>query len=234
MKEFFTKFIIALFVALIIVLGVFWFIGKEVTSMKEFSFIKEKGQNSVASLSDDGFGQKTSEASRELYINFIAETEGKKLTQEEVDSIINNPELLEEIKLRVYTSEDIKTVVEQTNDSSSKYQGALRKINTTNVFEGLGTEPNILFSTGGSSAESERVTARTSLEKSQVAYSQIRNSLLEMEVPTDSIQNHVSLINIFEGLAKSTEFMIKAVNDPVYATPAIKVYLEATQQLLLL
>jgi len=244
LKGFFKNTIIGFLVVIVCAIGVLWFVGNEAKKDGKLVFDRTKKDSSLVNLESGAVDDlsssdinKTDEIAREIYINYISDTTNKKpndVIEEEIVDMIKNVSLSEVSAIKTYTINDIK-IVDSTEDLLLLYEKSLKSISDTYVFEGLGTEPDILKKiTADNTTAKEKELGIKELKRAEDAYKGIRDALLKTTVPSKLVSRHIELINIYERFAVSVSLMQKAESDRIYTVPATKLFVEALKFLFLL
>lgn len=229
------KLILAVPIVLIAAIFFFWYVGR-VTVTENVSFTQESGESNrefpnteEVVLSEE---TKTGEFTQQIYEQYLqGEAVSETLSQDEINSLIERINFLENIQIETYSLLDL-TIIDSDEEALRQYQEEMAAVYPKHTHNNLGSEPDI--TSFALQTNRNKADTREILVASQQSYESMRNELLTMAVPREFSSRHLEVIGALNELSVAAQLFEGALFDPVLLLPATKIYSDAVITLSLL
>lgn len=184
--------------------------------------LRETGTSTEKSLTDT--------VARNLYANYAVLGQSGKLNAENQDKLMTDlsNSVIQIIKPKIYTANDIKNMVEDNPDTIKKYGNDVATIINTNLKKESFNEVTYLnnYMEKNSSADLQKVVLSSN------NYKKTLQDMIEISVPQNALETHLNLVNSISSFSKSLEGMIMINDDPIVSLVSLKNYQEGMSAML--
>ena len=247
-----NSYIVYFSVALIVILGVLWFVGNESIKNKNLGFRSgesEEGADAdqTESLISDSNNTNTP-ASKDQTSRLAGKIEEQLLIMSSNTELLSDKEALQEFESMFegemenlelpkpstprYNLSDLNILTNPTAEENLIYSSKVSSIDDNLDYEIIGAETDIMTFALGSDKSSElKEDAKIKLEKARDIYKSIVGTMATLPVPKETAPQHLEVTNIFVDLIYSTELMVAALEDTIIAIPAAKIYMNSYNML---